>query len=75
MINVLLQGYWDDWVNETCSTTCDKGFLNQTRKCIKEDPSAQDCDGESARTVECNLGICPGMSIFFRKVCKIINIK
>ena len=46
---------WGKWELGRCSASCGKAVRTETRTCI-----SGDCEGNTSRTVDCQLDVCPG---------------
>ena len=47
---------WGKWVLGKCSATCGDAVRTDMRTCI-----SGDCDGDTSRTVDCQVDVCPGL--------------
>ena len=57
---------WNDWINGTCTKSCGRGTMTNTR--TKKFPAAhggEECDGAAAIEDSCNVQNCPGNEIFY----------
>ena len=60
-----VNGNWGEWSDYgECSRSCDGGQQIRTRQCDNPVPlnGGDDCVGEDAEAVDCNMDICSGES-------------
>jgi len=64
----VVDGEWSNWVNGTCSKSCDGGIMNITRECNNPKPSCggRKCRGLNIRQEKCNDICCPSKIEIFR---------
>ena len=59
-------GEWGEWINGTCSVTCDIGEHNRTRQCNNSAQSGTptSCKGDSWEITTCDPGPCAINGVF-----------
>ena len=60
---------WSEWAEGHCSVTCGKGTFTSKRKCLQGT-----CFGESTKTEDCEVNVCPGKYIYFILLIKFLSV-